>query len=218
MSPDDKFRITAGVDQRSSILKLEASESDPDAGLVALGLKFDALSSELEALQKEQVDSRSAVVPRGDRLEGAPTISPLDQRIEAVLTLLYPIERAIMATPAITIVGLGVKARHAAQVLSHYWTELARKARLGCASSPPADKVDLHCRRRGIAVITAVRFEALTDERSRRDPPLERADRSCFPASGDQCLGFDNLHDDAIRRELRHFGEEFLSKPVRQRA
>jgi hypothetical protein len=123
MSPDDKFRITAGVDQRSSLLKQEARESDPDAALVALGLKFEALSSELEALQKEQVDLPSAVVSRGDQLEGEVTISPLDQRIEAVLTLLYPIERAIMATPAITIVGLGVKARHAAQVLSHYWTD-----------------------------------------------------------------------------------------------
>jgi hypothetical protein len=124
MSPDDKFRITAGVDQRNSLLKQEARESDPDATLVALGLKFEALSSELEALQKEQVDSpSSAVVPRGDPLEGEVSISPLDQRIEAVLTLLYPIERAIMATPAITIVGLGVKARHAAQVLSHYWTD-----------------------------------------------------------------------------------------------
>lgn len=123
MSPDDKFRITAGVDQRSSLLKQEAGESDPDAALVALGLKFEALSSELEALQKEQVDLPSAVVSRGDLLEGEVTISPLDQRIEAVLTLLYPIERAIMATPAITIVGLGVKARHAAQVLSHYWTD-----------------------------------------------------------------------------------------------
>jgi hypothetical protein len=122
MSPGDKFRITAGVDQRSSILKQEASESGPDAVLVALGLKFEALSSELEALQNEQVDTSAAVVQRGDQVNGEGTISPLDQRIEAVLTLLYPIERAIMATPAMTIVGLGVKARHAAQVLSHYWT------------------------------------------------------------------------------------------------
>jgi hypothetical protein len=32
-----------------------------------------------------------------------------------------PIERAIMETPACTIAGLGVKARHAAYVLSRYW-------------------------------------------------------------------------------------------------
>lgn len=43
--------------------------------------------------------------------------------VEAVLRLLDPIERSIMAIPAVTVVGLGVKARHAAHVLSHYWTD-----------------------------------------------------------------------------------------------
>jgi hypothetical protein len=43
------------------------------------------------------------------------------KRAEAVLAHLYPIERAIMATPARTITGLGVKARHAAYAMSHYW-------------------------------------------------------------------------------------------------
>ena len=37
------------------------------------------------------------------------------------LAHLDPIERAIMETPACTIAGLGVKARHAANVLSQYW-------------------------------------------------------------------------------------------------
>jgi hypothetical protein len=41
--------------------------------------------------------------------------------IEATLAYLEPIERAIMATPARTIAGLGVKARHAAHVMSEYW-------------------------------------------------------------------------------------------------
>jgi len=40
---------------------------------------------------------------------------------ENVLSRLAPIERAIMETPAYTIAGLGVKARHAAHVLSEYW-------------------------------------------------------------------------------------------------
>jgi hypothetical protein len=42
-------------------------------------------------------------------------------RAETILADLYPIERAIMQTPAYTIGGLGVKARHAAYVVSHYW-------------------------------------------------------------------------------------------------
>ena len=40
---------------------------------------------------------------------------------ENVLARLAPIERAIMETPAETIAGLGVKARHVARVLSEYW-------------------------------------------------------------------------------------------------
>jgi len=38
-----------------------------------------------------------------------------------MLGRLEPIERAIMATPARTVAGLGVKARHAAYVMSEYW-------------------------------------------------------------------------------------------------
>jgi hypothetical protein len=45
------------------------------------------------------------------------------KRVEAILARLYPIERAIMAAPACTIVGLGVKTRHAAYVMSQYWEE-----------------------------------------------------------------------------------------------
>lgn len=41
---------------------------------------------------------------------------------------LEPIERAIMATPVQTVVGLGVKARHAAYVISEYWAEPLEKA------------------------------------------------------------------------------------------
>ena len=57
-----------------------------------------------------------------------PYAEPLEQ-LEAALAQLEPIERAIMATPAQTVVGLGVKARHAAYVISEYWSE-------------PLDKVD----------------------------------------------------------------------------
>jgi len=123
MSPVENSRSSTRVDPGDSILKQGVTELDRDAVLVALGVKFEALSAELEALQKEQVDTSSAVVPRSEPLREEMLLSPLDQRIEAVLKLLDPIERAIMATPAMTIVGLGVKARHASQVLSHYWTD-----------------------------------------------------------------------------------------------
>jgi hypothetical protein len=38
-----------------------------------------------------------------------------------MLVRLEPIEQAIMAIPARTIAGLGVKARHAAYVISEHW-------------------------------------------------------------------------------------------------
>jgi hypothetical protein len=46
---------------------------------------------------------------------------------EEILARLEPVERAIMATKAFTIAGLGVKARHAAYVTSHYWNEPIHK-------------------------------------------------------------------------------------------
>jgi len=58
-------------------------------------------------------------------LKDETAIKPSAERMEAILALLDPIERAIMATPAATVVGLGVKARHAAHVLSHCWIDAA---------------------------------------------------------------------------------------------
>ena len=77
-------------------------------------------------------------VPASDQLPAAPdnergdteTASVRDDQakdVEAILARLYPIERAIMAAPACTIVGLGVKARHAAYVMSQYWEDPAGK-------------------------------------------------------------------------------------------
>jgi hypothetical protein len=43
------------------------------------------------------------------------------KEVEATLARLAPIERATMETPAYAIAGLGVKARHAAYILSQYW-------------------------------------------------------------------------------------------------
>jgi hypothetical protein len=96
---------------------------DPDAMLVALGSKFEALSAELAALQKSKVATFSPAAACGEQLNSETAVSPSSERTEAILALLDPIERAIMATPAATVVGLGVKARHAAHVLSHYWID-----------------------------------------------------------------------------------------------
>ena len=122
MSPDEKSQIAAGVEQRGSVLKRRGAEGDSDAVLVDLGRKFESLSAELAAIQREGVDTISPVASRGEQFKHDAMIGSSTERIEAVLTLLDPIERAIMATPAMTVVGLGVKARHAAHVLSHYWT------------------------------------------------------------------------------------------------
>jgi hypothetical protein len=93
--------------------------------LVALGSQFEALSTELAALQNGTVVTFAPAAAPGEELNDETAIHPSAERIEAILTLLDPIERAIMTTPAASVVGLGVKARHAAHVLSHYWIDSA---------------------------------------------------------------------------------------------
>jgi hypothetical protein len=75
--------------------------TDNDSDLIALGKQFEEIAAEVRNL----CDSPH------DNLE----------LLEATLGRLEPIELAIMATPARTVSGLGVKARHAAHVLSEYW-------------------------------------------------------------------------------------------------
>lgn len=131
MSPDDTFRIVASVERGGMVLEDRAIETDPDAVLVALGHRFEALAAELATLQTE--DEPLPMAAAGDRSLAASVVDPsfIDtsfvdpslERIEAILSALDPIERAIMAIPATTVVGLGVKARHAAHVLSNYWAD-----------------------------------------------------------------------------------------------
>ena len=122
MSPNEPSRTVTAVEHVGLVLTQGPSDSEPDAVLVALGRKFEALSAELATLQKED-DALSSAARGGEQTTGQEMINPSLERIEAVLTLLDPIERAIMAVPARTVVGLGVKARHAAHVLSNYWTD-----------------------------------------------------------------------------------------------
>jgi hypothetical protein len=85
-------------------------EPHHDSALKDLGGQFDEIAAQLDSLQ-----SAAAGEDPG--------------QIEAFLARLDPIERAIMATSAYTMAGLGVKARHAAYVMSQYWEE-------------PVDKID----------------------------------------------------------------------------
>jgi hypothetical protein len=120
-----RSRIAAGAKRRGATPNQGAARSAPDAELVALGSQFEALSTELAALQKGTVVAFSATATPGEQFNGETAINPSAERIEAILALLDPIERAIMTTPAASVVGLGVKARHAAHVLSHYWIDSA---------------------------------------------------------------------------------------------
>ncbi|WP_315769686.1 MULTISPECIES: hypothetical protein [unclassified Bradyrhizobium] len=104
--------------------------TDSDAGLLALEAQFDRLVAELLAAQN--ASNKTAIDPDGRSRDGHDVQVGLEsytgheersKKTEAVLARLYPIERAIMTTPARTIKGLGVKARHAAYVMSHYWEQ-----------------------------------------------------------------------------------------------
>jgi hypothetical protein len=101
-----KFGNQASKDSRpstpGSVVSL-AEGTDDDSALLALGEQFEEIAGRVQKLQ--------SLASPDDHLE----------QIEAVLGSLEPIERAIMAMPARTVAGLGVKARHAAYVMSEYW-------------------------------------------------------------------------------------------------
>jgi hypothetical protein len=106
------------MDSRSSIprpIDLQVEGTDEDSDLIALGIQFEEIAAEV----RKTYNSGSA----DDHVEV----------IEATLGRLEPIERAIMTTPARTVAGLGVKARHAAYVMSEYW-------------DAPIDKIDWDAR------------------------------------------------------------------------
>ncbi|WP_316215113.1 hypothetical protein [Bradyrhizobium sp. SZCCHNR2035] len=95
------------MDTRASLGSSDSTTStDLDAGLSALEKQFITLAAELD---REPADL-------GERVG-----EYLTAEDEAVLARLDPIERAIMETPAYTVRGLSVKARHLAYVLSEYW-------------------------------------------------------------------------------------------------
>jgi hypothetical protein len=94
-----------------------AAQLEDDFALVQLDTTFVTLLSEISALEPERSYGRGRRDAENVRSDEASRT----QKIESVLARLEPVERAIMATPARTIVGLGVKARHAAYVVSEHW-------------------------------------------------------------------------------------------------
>jgi hypothetical protein len=120
-----RSRTTARTKGRGARPNRGTIHSAPDAMLIALGGQFEVLSTELAALEKSTVVAFSPAASPTSELNGETATHPSAERIEAILALLDPIERAIMTTPAASVVGLGVKARHAAHVLSHYWINSA---------------------------------------------------------------------------------------------
>jgi hypothetical protein len=82
---------------------LHAEALDNDSALIALGKQFEEIAGRVQKLQNSASPD--------DHLE----------QLEAMLGRLEPVERAVMEMPARTVAGLGVKARHAAYVMSEYW-------------------------------------------------------------------------------------------------
>jgi hypothetical protein len=115
--------VTAPVGSSPS----EASASnmrpaDDDAGLLVLEMQFKSIVAELRAAQGSKTSLGTGCGPEAGAYD-----------VEIILARLYPVEQGIMQTPAHTIVGLGVKARHAAYVMSQYW-------------DAPIDKIDWDAR------------------------------------------------------------------------
>jgi hypothetical protein len=116
-----------------------------DDALLALERQFEVLAREFAILLRTHANQTGKRKRGHDCDAGSATQSPPSERsceladetdrpdaarlgrLEAALARLEPIERAIMATPAQTVVGLGVKARHAAYVISEYWAEPLEK-------------------------------------------------------------------------------------------
>ena len=80
-----KSRIAAGAKRRGATPNQGAARSAADAELVALGSQFEALSTELAALQKGTVVAFSAAATPGEQLNGETAINRSAERIEGIL-------------------------------------------------------------------------------------------------------------------------------------
>ncbi|WP_316193891.1 hypothetical protein [Bradyrhizobium sp. SZCCHNRI1029] len=108
------------VEIKHSALQRELSENQSDDfELIQLDTTFITLISQISGFEPRQ-DGRIDLQARPNRRSALEEVRQT-RRIEKVLARLDPVERAIMAIPARTIVGLGIKARHAAYVVSEHW-------------------------------------------------------------------------------------------------
>ena len=112
----------------------QETEASADAGrperptgthstLLALAEQLDSLIAELAAVQglSDDLTSKASQTGRHPETDPGENYDTRAGQAEAVLARLYPIELTILTTPARTIADLGVKARHAAYVMSEYW-------------------------------------------------------------------------------------------------
>jgi hypothetical protein len=95
------------VEHHENGLLRHNNSTNTDAVLLTLETQFVAIAAELD----RNINCRRKEL--GDESQ--------TKEDEDVLARLAPIEQAIMETPAYTITGLSVKARHVAHVLSEYW-------------------------------------------------------------------------------------------------
>jgi hypothetical protein len=91
--------------------------------LLALAAQLDSLVAELAAVQglSDDLTTEASQTGRQSDIDPGENYDTGAGQAEAVLARLYPIELTILTTPACTIADLGVKARHAAYVMSEYW-------------------------------------------------------------------------------------------------
>lgn len=120
MTRGELFREKDAFQISSSCKPATLEPSHDDDGLLALETQFNSLLMELAAAQSRGKALESGVETLGE-CDNPGSDQEATAMTEIILGRLYPIERAIMVTPARTIVGLGVKARHAAHVMSEYW-------------------------------------------------------------------------------------------------
>jgi hypothetical protein len=124
---------------RSILGHMSRTETNPreeqDMTLLALERQFHAIAAELRAVRGDVSSGGSGIdlvehplsptpqclVRIEKRVDGPNSDAATVETSEAILARLEPIERAIMLTPATTVVGLGVKARHVAYVVAEYW-------------------------------------------------------------------------------------------------
>jgi hypothetical protein len=111
-----------------AVISSEKQEFIPqeDSALLLLAAQFETLAAELAAAERLRGEFTTCQDQQRSIHDGEPAgpdAAAWTKQVETILARLYPIEQAIMQTPACTVVGLGVKARHAAYVLSQYWEE-----------------------------------------------------------------------------------------------